>query len=77
LNNQKLIAWNTTIAQDPVSPRDDLGYATGYVKSPTFGAATGNTVTNLNVTTINAYPVSFSGAVPGGRTFQVAVGFRF
>src|SRR5204863_6522532 len=41
-NNQKLIAWNTTIAQDPASPKDNLGYATGYVKSPTFGTATGN-----------------------------------
>ena len=76
-NNQKLIAWNTTVSQDPASPKDSLGYATGYIKGATFGTATGNTVTNLNVTTINAYPVAFSGAVAGGRTFQVAVGFRF
>ena len=34
-------------------------------------------VTNLNLTTISAYPAAFSGAAPGGRTFQVAVGFRF
>ncbi len=72
-----MIAWNTTITQDPASPKDSLGYATGYIKGPTFGTATGNTVTNLNVTTINAYPVAFSGATPGGRTLQVAVGFRF
>ena len=71
-NNQKLIAWNTTISQDPASPKDSLGYATEYIKSPTFGTATGNTVTNLNVSTINAYPVAFSGAAPGGRTLQVA-----
>jgi hypothetical protein len=76
-NNQKLIAWNTTISQDPASPKDSLGYATGYVKGAAFGTATGNTVTNLNVTTINAYPVAFGGAPAGGRTFQVAVGFRF
>jgi hypothetical protein len=76
-NNQKLIAWNTTIVQDPASPKDNLGYATGYIKSPAFGTATGNTVTNLNVSTINAYPVAFSGVPPGGRTLQVALGFRF
>ena len=33
-NNQKLIAWNTTISQDPASPKDSLGYATGYIKGP-------------------------------------------
>ena len=77
LNNQKLIAWNTTISPDPSSSKDNLGYATGYVKGATFGTATGNTVTNLNVSTVNAYPVAFSGAAPGGRTFQAALGFRF
>jgi hypothetical protein len=76
-NNQKLIAWNTTVTQDPASPKDNLGYATGYIKGPTFGTATGNTVTNLSATNISAYPLAFSGATPGGRTFQVAVGFRF
>jgi hypothetical protein len=76
-DNLKLIAWNTTIAQDPASPKDNLGYATGYVKGPTFNTATGNTVTNLYSTNINAYPLAFSGATPGGRTLQVAVGFRF
>ncbi len=78
LNNQKLIAWNTTITQDPASPKDSLGYATGYIKSPTFGTATGNTVTNLNLSTINAYPIAPGGAAAaGGRTVQIAVGFRF
>jgi hypothetical protein len=76
-DNLKLIAWNTTIAPDPASPKDSLGYATGYIKAPTFGTATGNTVTNLNVSTINAYPLSVSGGAAGGRTLQVAVGFRF
>jgi len=76
-NNQKLIAWNTTISQDPASPKDSLGYATGYVKGAAFGTATGNAVTNLNLTTINAFPVAFSGALPGGRTLQLALGFRF
>ena len=69
-DNLKLIAWNTTIVPDPTSPKDSLGYATGYIKAPTFGTATGNTVTNLNVSTINAYPVSFSGARPAAAPFR-------
>jgi hypothetical protein len=76
-NNQKLIAWNTTISQTASSPRDNLGLATAYTPGTTFGTATGNTVTNLNYTGINAYPVAFNGALPGGRTYRVAVGFRF
>jgi hypothetical protein len=42
-----------------------------------FGTATGNTVTNLNVNNIDAYPLAFPGALPGGRTFAVALGVRF
>ena len=30
LNNQKQIAWNTTVSQDPTSPLDSLGLRTGY-----------------------------------------------
>jgi hypothetical protein len=76
-NNQKLIAWNTTVTQDASSPTDALGLATGYVRGATFGTATGNTITNLYSTTINAYPVAFNGAPAGGRTFRFAIGFRF
>jgi len=78
-NNQKLIAWSTTIRQNSATPSDSLGLRTGYVPSTpaTFGTATGNTVTNLNVNNIDAYPVAFPGATPGGRTFQAAVGVRF
>ena len=76
-DNQKLIAWNTTVTQDASSPKDGLGLATGYVPGGTFGTATGNTVTNLYTTTINAYPVAFNGAPAGGRTFRFAIGFRF
>ena len=76
-NNQKLIAWNTTIAQSASSPRDALGLATAYTAGSTFGTATGNTVTNLNYTGINSYPVAFNGAIPGGRTVRLAVGVRF
>jgi hypothetical protein len=78
-NNEKLIAWNTTISQDPTTARDPLGLRTGFRpgNAATFGTATGNTVSNLFSTAINAYPVAFTGAPAGGRTFRVAVGFRF
>jgi hypothetical protein len=76
-NNQKLIAWNTVITQNAASPKDNLGLATDYTTGATYGTATGNIVTNLYSTAINAYPVAFSGAIAGGRTFRLAVGFRF
>jgi outer membrane receptor protein involved in Fe transport len=80
-NNQKLIAWNTTITPDPSSPVDALGIRTGFIRSANFGRATGNTVTNLNSTAINAFPQwtgdSAEGTRNGGRTFRVALGVRF
>jgi outer membrane receptor protein involved in Fe transport len=76
-NNQKLIAWNTTVSQNKAAGVDSLGLATNYTQGSAFGTASGNTVTNLFQTAINAYPVAFSGAPAGGRTFRVAVGFRF
>jgi hypothetical protein len=76
-NNQKLIAWNTTVAQSASSPRDALGLAGAYIPGPTFGTASGNTVTNLNYAGIHSYPVAFNGAIPGGRTFLAALGVRF
>jgi Carboxypeptidase regulatory-like domain/TonB-dependent Receptor Plug Domain len=79
LDNQKLVAWSTTIRQDPNTPRDSLGLRTGFAPTTpaTFGTATGNTVSNLFTSAINAYPLSFTSAPAGGRTFRVAVGFRF
>ena len=81
LDNRKLIAWNTTVSQNAAGARDELGLATSYTPGATFGTATGNTVTNLYATTINAFPVSFNtltpGAVAGGRTIRFALGFRF
>ena len=77
LNNEKLIAYSTTITPDKTSPLDSLGLPTGFTKGSTFGTATGNTVTNGNIGNINAFPLAFSGAQAGGRTFRVAVGFRF
>jgi hypothetical protein len=76
-DNLKLIAWNTTITQNRNGPLDNLGLATTYIPGSTFGTATGNTVTNLNNTGFNTYPIAFSGATRGGRTFRVAVGVRF
>ncbi|HMF92753.1 MAG TPA: TonB-dependent receptor [Vicinamibacterales bacterium] len=78
-DNQKLIAWNTTVLQDPRSAADALGLRTGYVPSnaASFGTATGNTVSNLFSSAINAFPLAFTSAPAGGRTFRVAVGLRF
>jgi hypothetical protein len=78
-NNEKLIAWSTTIRQDTATSRDALGLRTGYQPTTpaTYGTATGNTVSNLFVSAINAYPLAFGGAPAGGRTIRVAVGFRF
>jgi hypothetical protein len=66
LNNQKLIAWDTTIAADAASARDEFGLPTGYVQGPRFGQATAN----------SHFPAPRPGA-DGSRMFDVAVGFRF
>ena len=66
LNNQKLIAWDTTITADPASPRDEFGLPTGYIEGARFGQGTANT----------HYPAPRSGA-DGGRVFAFALGFRF
>jgi hypothetical protein len=66
LDNQKQIAWNTTVVPDPNSPTDALGLATGFVPGPNFGKATSNT----------QFPAPFPGAT-GGRTIRFALGFRF
>jgi outer membrane receptor for ferrienterochelin and colicin len=79
MNNQKLIAWNTTVSQDASTPVDNLGLRTGFTRSSQFGKASGNTVTNLNQTAIPTYaPTGFGGTNGnGGRTFRVAMGLRF
>jgi hypothetical protein len=43
LNKDTLIAWSTALTQDTTSPKDNLGYATGYVKGATFGRPTSAT----------------------------------
>ena len=81
-NDQKLIAWNTTIVPNPATGLDNLGIPNGYTKGPSFGTATGNTVSNGLVNNIDAFPGGskgdyFSGSTPGGRTFRLAFGVRF
>jgi hypothetical protein len=66
MNNQKLIAWNTTVTQNTAGPRDTLGLATTYNKGGSFGKATSN----------GQFPVPFQGET-GGRTIRLAVGLRF
>jgi hypothetical protein len=76
-NNEKLIAWSTTVSPNKTTSTDSLGLPTGYTPSSTFGTATGNTVTNLNNANINAFPLAFAGGQAGGRTYRVAIGVRF
>ncbi len=65
-NNQKQIAWNTTVQPDPNSPLDANGLPTGFIRGSNFGRATSNT----------HYPVWRPGFT-GGRTFLLATGVRF
>ena len=66
LNNDKLIAWDTTITPDASSPRDEVGQPTGFTRGTRFGQGTANT----------DYPRPRPG-LTGGRTFLMAAGFRF
>jgi hypothetical protein len=66
LNNQKLIAWDTTVVPDGASAVDALGLRTGFRAAQSFGKATSN----------NDFPAPFEGET-GGRTFRIAAGFRF
>lgn len=75
-NNQKLIAWNTTIAGDKSGPKDQYGIPTTYIPGAAFGTATGDTVTNGSISGIPAYP-QWVGGSNGGRTIRMAIGFRF
>jgi hypothetical protein len=76
-DNLKVIAYNTTVSQNAAAGVDNLGLATNYTPGSTFGTATGNTVTNLYNTAIQAFPLAFTGATPGGRTVRFAGGIRF
>jgi hypothetical protein len=66
LDNDKLIAWDTTITPDAASALDADGLPTGYVKGPRFGQGTSTA----------GYPRPRPG-LTGGRTYLGAFGFRF
>ena len=66
LNNDKLIAWDTTLAVDPNSPLDADGLPTGFLRGARFGQGTSTA----------SYPRPRPG-LTGGRTFLGAFGIRF
>jgi hypothetical protein len=66
LNNDKLIAWDTSIAADAASALDASGLPTGYLRGSNFGRATSTA----------HYPRPRPG-LTGGRTFIAAAGIRF
>lgn len=70
-NNQKLIAWDTTVVVDPNSPKDANGLPTGYIQGSNFGKATADTIGS-----VPAYVQPIPGT-NGGRLFQMAFGVRF
>ena len=65
-NNQKKIAFDTTVVADWDGPVDALGIPLNYTEGPRFGEATAET----------DYPAWRSG-LTGGRTYMGAFGFRF
>jgi outer membrane receptor protein involved in Fe transport len=65
-NNQKLVAWDTTLVADWSGPVDALGLPTTFTKGPNYGKATAET----------DYP-SWRSGLTGARTFLLAAGFRF
>jgi outer membrane receptor for ferrienterochelin and colicin len=76
-NNQKLIAWNTTISRVAAGPVDALGIPTTFTRGASFGTATGSTVSNGQVSGIPAYPRWIGATGDGGRTYRFAFGIRF
>lgn len=66
LNNNKQIAWDTTVTPDRSSPLDTNGLPTGYIKGPRFGQATAD----------NQFPQPIPGQ-NGIRLFRMAFGIRF
>lgn len=66
LNNDKLIAWDTTVTVDPTSALDANGLPTGFIRGARFGRGTSTA----------SYPRPRPG-MTGGRTFLGAFGLRF
>ena len=66
LDNDTLIAWNTTITADMAGPKDADGLPLNYIKNANFGKESGTT----------SYPRPRPG-MDGGRTFIMSAGIRF
>ena len=64
-NNDKLIGFNTAVVPDEDGPVDALGLPTEFIRDENFGEAQ----------SASDFPPSL--AASGGRTFRVALGFRF
>ena len=65
-NNDSIIGWNTTVNPDWDGPVDDLGLPTTYIEGNRYGEPT----------SVAHYPPWLAG-VDGGRSFRMALGFRF
>ena len=76
-NNQKLVAFNTSISRVSTGPLDALGIPTTFTNGANFGKATGSTVSNGDVSGIPAYPRWTGANGDGGRTLRFAFGVRF
>ena len=66
LNNQKPIAWDTTVTADNAGAKDANGLPLSYIKGANFG----------NPTSTTSYARPRPG-MDGGRTFIAAFGIRF
>ena len=65
-NNDKLIGFNTSVTPDTAGPVDALGIPTTFINDANFGQAE----------SVDNFPQYIPG-LDGGRTFQMALGFRF
>ena len=65
-NSDTLIFWNTTVNPDFDGPVDDLGLPLNYIEGPRYGEGT----------SVGDYPPWRAG-LDGGRTYLMALGFRF
>ena len=65
-NNDKLIFWNTSVRPDTTGPTDALGIPTTFAEGSRFGEGD----------SVGHYPGYLPG-LDGGRTFRMALGFRF
>ena len=65
-NNQKQVAWDTTVTADANSVKDANGLATGFIQGANFSKPTAD----------NQYPQPVPGT-NGGRLFRMAMGIRF